>query len=108
MIVRWSNARHPRAYLAGAPPPAQRVLGAQDRTFEFFLNGFRLREGFRADEYEARTGLPWNAVEARIAALVERGLLEARDRRIRPSALGWRFVNDLQAAFLPEREKPVN
>jgi hypothetical protein len=36
-----------------------------------------------------------------VEAAVARGLLEQSGAKYRPSSLGWRFVNDIQALFLP-------
>ena len=60
---------------------------------------------FRSD-FEARTGLPRSTIAAQLAAAQTRGWLEVEDERIRATELGWRFLNDVIASFLPEREHP--
>jgi hypothetical protein len=40
-------------------------------------------------------------VEARVHEAIEKGLLEVHQERLRPTELGWRFVNDTQQMFLP-------
>jgi oxygen-independent coproporphyrinogen-3 oxidase len=75
-------------------PPAERI-------FEFFLNQLRLRRGVQKVHFPVRTGAPWSAVESRVQRLVGRGLLEDLGDRVAPTDTGWRFVNDLQAEFLP-------
>jgi oxygen-independent coproporphyrinogen-3 oxidase len=65
------------------------------------LNALRLNEGFAAADFESRTGLGLPTVEPGLRAALERGLLEFAAPRWRPSALGRRFLNDLQAGFLP-------
>jgi oxygen-independent coproporphyrinogen-3 oxidase len=69
--------------------------------FEFFLNQLRLKQGVHIEDFTARTGLPWQAVESRVRQAIEKGLLEATQKRIKPTALGWKFVNDIQQLFLP-------
>jgi putative oxygen-independent coproporphyrinogen III oxidase len=104
-IVRTVRVRHPAWYM-DVPSAAERVqerraVAPRDLPFEFCLNTLRLREGFDEAAFEARTGL---GVEAMRAPLVEargRGLLERRDGRWTATALGRRFLNDLQALFLP-------
>jgi len=64
------------------------------------LNALRLREGFRPADFERSTGLSMEAILPTIAALEARGLIDSADGRIRPSELGFRFLNDVQSAFL--------
>ncbi len=71
-----------------------------DLPFEFMLNALRLNDGFRDDCFEKHTGLPLSAVLPQLYAAQERGLLEPRAGGWQPTALGRRFLNDLQAAFL--------
>ncbi|MGD9264555.1 MAG: oxygen-independent coproporphyrinogen III oxidase-like protein, partial [Lysobacterales bacterium] len=104
-VLRYAKHRHPRQYLRGLDGSGwvseRRTLRAQDLVFEYFLNRLRLRNGFREEEFCARTGLAWSVVEARVAEAIERGLLEKADGCIRTTALGWNFVNDIQQMFLP-------
>jgi putative oxygen-independent coproporphyrinogen III oxidase len=72
----------------------------EDLPFEFMLNALRLNEGFTVREYRERTGLEMESVEARLAQAEVRGLLESRGDGWRPTELGRRFLNDLQASFL--------
>ncbi|NIP16820.1 MAG: radical SAM family heme chaperone HemW [Xanthomonadales bacterium] len=101
VVRRMSKQRHPRAYLAGNRIAEDRQLGRDELVFEFFLNRLRLREGFTREAFTARTGLDWSEVSERVEGALDRGLLESHERRFRPTGLGWRFVNDLQAIFLP-------
>jgi oxygen-independent coproporphyrinogen-3 oxidase len=77
-------------------------MPAEERLFEFMLNGLRLPAGFDESLFEARTGLSAGALSARAAGAVRRGLLErSSGGHWRPTGLGSRFLNDLQAEFLP-------
>lgn len=101
-IQRRIRQRHPATYLAGG----DRIIDAkwltpEEARFEFFLNGLRLREGVDQRRFEQRTGQPWSAIEPVVQAAVNEGLLERTNTGVKPSALGWRFLNDLQARFLP-------
>jgi oxygen-independent coproporphyrinogen-3 oxidase len=100
-VRRRSKQRHPRAFMEGARLAEDRVVAGQELIFEFFLNHLRLRDGFEPAAFTARTGLAWEAAADRVGEAFDRGLLESRSGRIRPTALGWRFVNDTQAIFLP-------
>jgi oxygen-independent coproporphyrinogen-3 oxidase len=66
------------------------------------LNVLRLAEGFTLAQFERATGLPAAALHQTLEAQAARGLIEERDGRFRPTSTGFRFLNDLIAAFLPE------
>ncbi len=102
-IVRTTQLREPRRYLAAAPGAHRRdVVSAADLPFEFMLNALRLTHGFEIDTYAARTGLPWEGLDDTLRGLGARGLIEVHGRRCRPTAIGARFLNDLLVAFMPE------
>jgi oxygen-independent coproporphyrinogen-3 oxidase len=69
-----------------------------------------LADGFRTAELERTTGLSVETVQPTLAALKSRGLLESTGDHWKPTELGFRFLNDLQAAFLPAApgERPSN
>jgi putative oxygen-independent coproporphyrinogen III oxidase len=104
-ILRSVRIRQPREYLTASA--ADRVaavsdVGPADRAFEFVLNALRLLDGFAESEFEARTGQPIESLADPMRRALQRGLLErADDGRWRPTDLGMRFLNDLQALFLP-------
>jgi len=106
---RW-KLRAPKGYLEYAGTP--RGVGGDDVVmkdqlpFEFMLNALRLNAGFAFADFEVRTGLPRSTIAAQLAAAQTRGWLEVEDERIRATELGWRFLNDVIASFLPEREHP--
>lgn len=104
-ITRTVRVRHPAAYLSATDRAARVVETRQVLTvelpFEFALNALRLNEGFAAADFEQRTGLAAGVLAGRLALAIRRGLLEAVGNGWRPTALGRRFLNDLQALFLP-------
>ncbi len=71
-----------------------------DLAFEFMLNALRLNEGFSDLCFEVGTGLPAETFRVPMEAAKTRGLVEATDEGWRPTDLGRRFLNDLQASFL--------
>jgi len=100
--IRTEKSRSPRAYLeAGGRAGTRHAVPAAELPFEFMLNALRLTEGFRPADFERATGLSMAAVLPTMAALETRGLIASRDERLRPTELGFRFLNDVQAAFLP-------
>ena len=106
-VVRTARVRNPGRYLSATAPEARiedsGQVGAEDLAFEFFLNALRLVDGFSVSSFEFRTGLSWSSVARRVAEAASRGLLRAEppDRWV-PTPLGRRFLNDLQAVFLPK------
>ena len=106
-VVRTARVRQPREYLLRRP--AARVtdrvrVDPSDLPFEFMLNALRLIDGFDERSFEARTGLPFETIAAIIARAERRQLLQTvGDARWRPTELGQRFLNDLQAMFLPAK-----
>jgi oxygen-independent coproporphyrinogen-3 oxidase len=101
-IRRRIKTRHPKRYLAGETLAQDLAVSRADLAFEYFLNVLRLRDGFTLEAFEARTGLSRQVVSGPLTEALERGLLEVREGGFRPTDLGWRFCNDLQALFLTE------
>lgn len=105
-IVRTAKLRHPREYLDKAATPAriasERILKRREAGFEFMLNALRLNEGFPVALFAQHTGLPLTVVEGPLRAAEQKGLITWDLQQIRATELGWRFLNDLTALFLPE------
>ena len=104
-IVRSRNLRSPARYMdcvrRGGGYDEQWQVGGQDAVFEFMLNALRLTEGFRMALFRERTGLPERVLEGRLQTPVAQGLVSVQAGRVRPTALGRRFLDDLTACFLP-------
>ncbi|MEO7206455.1 MAG: radical SAM family heme chaperone HemW [Steroidobacteraceae bacterium] len=104
-ILRSVKPKQPREYQAEIGRAALTAadgsyIAAADLPFEFMLNALRLNEGFSTDCYHARTGLPLQNLDEKLGKAKKRGLLESVASGWRPTALGLRFLNDLQAGFL--------
>jgi len=100
-VRRMVRVRHPKRYLRGERVAEDREVDVRDLPFEYFLNLLRLRGGFAPGHFETRTGLVWETVAPRVEEAIAKGLLETCGPGYRPTELGWRFGNDLQALFLP-------
>ena len=100
--------KQPREYLAraaaGDAVQERHAVERRELGFEFMMNALRLAEGFDVTLFAERTGLPIAAVDRPLAAAEAKGLVERDHVRIRPTALGRRFLNDLLQLFLPEGE----
>jgi oxygen-independent coproporphyrinogen-3 oxidase len=103
-VMRTEKPRSPRAYLAGGGRlgAIRRAVQASELPFEFMLNALRLAEGFRIADFERVTGLPAATVTGKLAEYAVKGLVHAEDGRYRATDLGFRFLNDLLAGFLPD------
>ena len=103
-IVRTVKPRQPAAFhkaLAAGTPAGERAdVAPRARPFEFMLNATRLAAGFAPDLFESRTGIAYARIEPTLEQLCGRGLLEVCAESIQTTPLGWRFLNDVQAAFL--------
>jgi oxygen-independent coproporphyrinogen-3 oxidase len=108
-ILRTEKPKQPRDYQgkvreAGALGLAigeRRHIAVADLPFEFMLNALRLNAGFAAADFERRTGLPLSGVAPSLERAADRGLLERSGEGWRATERGRKFLNDLQASFLP-------
>jgi oxygen-independent coproporphyrinogen-3 oxidase len=93
-----------KAALAGRPAGTAVTVAPCDRIAEFMLNALRLEGGFPREWMHVRGGIDAAAVEPLIAAAVARGWLADDGVRCVPTALGYRFLNDLQLLFVPDAD----
>ena len=104
-VRRRIRHRSPGAWMkeagAGGSLAEDRALESEERVFEFFLNQLRLRQGVKKAQFSVRTGVAWQDVSGRVDAAIDKGLLKEQDGLLMPTDLGWRFVNETQAIFLP-------
>ena len=103
-IVRQVRFRQPTSYLSHAARgefiAESTEVAREELPFEFMLNAMRLADGVPSHWFTERTGLPPTAIQARLNAAEARGLLTVDHQRWAPTALGWRFLSDLQSGFL--------
>lgn len=104
-VVRTQRLREPRRYLAASPQDLQKqVVTTEQLPFEFLLNTLRLVDGFTPALFEQRTGLPFEAIKSLWNQAVTDRLVESGGRGTRRATpLGYAFMNDLLARFLPDR-----
>jgi oxygen-independent coproporphyrinogen-3 oxidase len=100
-ITRHSRMKQPREYLLSENSLIEEhTVPVSEVPFEFALNALRLTDGFPPGLFAERTGLPLQVLEAGLQAAEKKGLLERDWRRIRPSARGRLFLNELLELFL--------
>ena len=105
-IRRYQKPAHPLTYIEqmrqGTCKPPLQTLKEEEVAFEYLLNALRLPGGFSASAFSSRTGLQLEAIEAPLAKAIADGLMQESATGVwQPTPLGLRFLNDLQARFLP-------
>jgi oxygen-independent coproporphyrinogen-3 oxidase len=103
-ILRQMRWKQPRQYMEqaalGNPLQEEVEVARADVGFEFMLNVLRLAEGVPSSLFAERTGFPLSLVSREIEIATRKGLLEPDPALLKPTALGRRFLNDLQQIFL--------
>ncbi|MFA6904249.1 MAG: radical SAM family heme chaperone HemW [Gallionellaceae bacterium] len=105
-VLRQARYKQPQAYLdqvaQGNPVQTENKLTRDDLSFEFMMNALRLNEGFSVELFQERTTLPLMLIRKELEQAEKGGLLVRDSRRIVPTELGRRFLNDLLEIFLKE------
>ena len=104
-ILRYHKPLNPLQYMqmieSGETGGVPKAVDETDIVFEFMLNALRLADGFDEQLFVTRTGLGAEVLRAATADATAKGLLERTAAGVwRPTSLGRRFLNDLQAGFL--------
>lgn len=105
-VARYHNHRQPAEYMQqamqGTARSGEQTLSAADLSFEFMLNALRLREGFPVSLFTERTGLAFHHLKAGLDQALQRGLLDFNGDHIRPTEIGWQFLNGVIQLFLED------
>ncbi len=99
-ILRTFKTKHPAAYLAEPAKTETNAIASDQLPVEFLMNHLRLREGFLASDFTARTGLPLTVISDSLDQARTRGLLRHQASRYYCTDLGWRFLDDLLTLFI--------
>ncbi|MGB5334966.1 MAG: radical SAM family heme chaperone HemW [Woeseiaceae bacterium] len=105
-VFRYLKPANPLQYMktleAGGQSTELLPLSKDDLVFEFMLNALRLVDGFSEEVFAARTGEAAADLATIMRPAQDKGLVvREADSAWRPTSLGRRFLNDLQAEFLP-------
>lgn len=103
VIFRTQKTRLPKDYL---DPGRQFLSGRhsiepEDIGLECLMNGLRLHDGIRVEDFEDRTGLTLDSVSGPLQRAVQLGLLQV-DKRVHASARGRQYLNELLGLFLTD------
>ncbi|MGS0742750.1 radical SAM family heme chaperone HemW [Glaciimonas sp. GG7] len=103
-VIRQMRYKQPKAYLEqtrlGNVVQEENEIERGELGFEFMLNALRLNGGFEVNLFAERTGMSLNMIEKSLNDAEAKGLLYRDHKLIKPTALGERFLNDLQQMFL--------
>ncbi|WP_020557975.1 radical SAM family heme chaperone HemW [Thiofilum flexile] len=104
-ITRYQKARQPDLYMQSTQTASARtqvsILAQEHLGFEFMLNTLRLKQGFRRSLWEERTGVSDALIQPPLAQAAEQGLIQSTTDWIKPTELGWHFLNNAMELFLP-------
>lgn len=105
-IQRTERLKTPLTYmntaLSGTAPGTIRTVSKDEIPFEFLMNGLRLREGFKMEDFRTRTGMNLEVLEPMLSFLITQKLLEKTDDSIRCSPEGFNFLDTILQNFLPQ------
>ncbi len=103
-VIRQMRFKQPRAYMEQAVKvQTENEVNSAELPFEFMMNALRLNEGFDPLLFEERTSLSLLSIQKELQEAERLGLIERDHRRIAPTLLGQRFLNDLLAIFLADK-----
>ena len=105
-LHRYQKPRQPADYMQrvqqGQARSQTTTLVVADIIFEFMLNALRLQSGFPLSLFTERTGLAVEFLSNGLQQGIQRGLLELDENWLKPSPLGWQFLNTTIQLFLPD------
>ena len=93
-IERTSKTRLPKDYLNNHAPIISTVPH-EEIALEYLMNALRLTDGFKLDNFEARTGLCRTSLDDFIASASDKGLLFVDNDTVATTTLGRLYLNDL-------------
>ncbi len=101
-IIRTQQAKQPERYLQQTIFPHQNnVLTEPEIIFEYWLNALRLFQPIEDEHFKQLTGLDISIAADPIQQACAKGFLRSTKTGYKKTELGERFINDVQALFLP-------
>ncbi len=105
-ITRRWKIKHPKAYMEKASGSerigGQHNISFEDTAIEFFMNAFRLTQGFALPLFQAHTGVPLANWQPEIDQALDQGFLRQDGLQLAPTDKGVNFLNDLLQVFLTD------
>jgi len=101
-IIRTTKTRHPRGFMAGNYLDRQHEVVDSEKSFEFFMNRFRLLEAAPREEFSRYTGLNESVIRPQIEEALAKGYLTETPDNWQITEKGKLFLNSLLELFLAE------
>ena len=102
-IRRRAKQRNPRMYMehagCNAAVTVERIDSPEQVVVEFMMNALRLADGVSAGCFEARTGLPLEAIDRPLQEAARRGWMARERETLKPTPAGLQMLNSLLALF---------
>ena len=104
-VTRQVREKHPETYMhametKGNAIIESKTLEPKDLPFEFMLNALRLTDGVTTNTFSERTGLPLSVISKGLAEASKKSMLDDNPSQLKATALGMRYLNNLQEIFL--------
>lgn len=101
-IIRTRKTRMPAHYLDPDKnlTTETRTVSQSELPLEFMMNALRLSDGCPAEMFAERTGLPLVTIAGKLQLLQQQGLLLNSELKIRPTAAGLQYLNELLLHFM--------
>ncbi len=102
-INRLAHYRHPKQYMDTSQGfiQTQSTIAQEQLAFEFMLNVLRLKDGVLTSLFSERTGLTLSHIQDKLLIAYNKGWLMPFEERICTTELGYQFLNEVVALFLP-------
>ncbi len=105
-ITRSWKVKQPQDYIGKASSEkrisGEKILNRDDTGFEFMMNVLRLNHGFETELFQRHTGLPVSTIEKALKQAESKGWIDWELKRIKPTASGRQYLNNLLELFIPE------
>ncbi|MEH6589421.1 MAG: radical SAM family heme chaperone HemW [Halioglobus sp.] len=101
-ILRYSKRKQPKEYLRADEATfcaKSHTLERSEIAGEFMLNALRMNNGFDLTTFTARTGLQHSDLQPELDTMINKGLLQRDELRLRTTDLGRRFLDSVTAEF---------
>tara|TARA_B100000700_G_scaffold318046_2_gene410483 strand:+ start:8440 stop:9540 length:1101 start_codon:yes stop_codon:yes gene_type:complete len=103
-ILRCEKIKHPQGYLDLTRALRYREwhVEPEERSFEFFMNQFRLFQPVSKQQFERFTGLSVEQGDSALEEAIAKGWVESTSDHWQLTPLGHRFLNDVLTTLLSE------
>ena len=101
-IERLIKKKSPKSYINEKDKiSSSRILSNKELSIEFMLNALRLTNGVSLNLYQERTGQDVENIKDKLNYAKNENLLENNNFTLKPTTLGYRYLNNLLEIFEP-------